>query len=76
MPPCRRYPQVPWLAQTGAPNLTSFCEPLLWIVSRWETTIKHLMYTQLFAFMYTKRHCVVFSGFGIPLRKFFMCSEY
>ena len=24
MPPCQRYPQVPWLAQTSAQNLTFF----------------------------------------------------
>ena len=51
MPPLQRYPQVPWLAQTSAPNLTFFCEPLLWIVSHQEMTIKHLMYMQLCAFM-------------------------
>ena len=67
MPPRQRYPQVPLLAQTGTPNLTFFCKPLLWIVSCREMTIKHLLYTQLCAFMYTKGACVVFSGFGIPL---------
>ena len=71
MRPRQRYPQVPWLAQTSAPNLTFFCEPLLWIVSHWEMTIKHLMYTQLCAFMYTKRHCVVFFWFWISSRKIF-----
>ena len=44
-----------------------FCEPLLSIISCWEMTIKHLLYTQLCAFIYTKGACVVFSGFGIPL---------
>ena len=67
MPPCQRYPQVPSLSQTGTPNLNFFCEPLLLIVSRREMTIKHLLYMQLCAFMYTKGACVVFSGFGIPL---------
>ena len=75
MPPHLRYPQVPWLAQTGAPNPTFFCEPLLWIVSRQEMTIKHLMYIQLCPFMYTKRDCVVFSSFRIPLGRFSMRSE-
>ena len=63
MPPHQRYPQVLSLAQTGTPNLTFFCEPLLWIISRWEMTIKHLMYMQLCAFMYTKGACVVFFQF-------------
>ena len=67
MPPRRRYPQVPSLAETSTPNLTFFCEPLLLIVSRQEMTIKHLLYMQLCAFMYTKVACVVFSSFGIPL---------
>ena len=69
------YPQVPWLAHTGAPNLTFSCEPLLWIVSHREMTIKHSNYIQLCPFMYTKRACVVFSSFRIPLGRFFMRSE-
>ena len=67
MPPCQRYPQVPSLAQTGTPNLTFFCEPLLWIVSRREMAIKHLMYTQLCAFM---GPVWFLSGFGIHLGRF------
>ena len=72
MPPCRRYPQVPSLAQTGTPNLTFFCEPLLSIISRREMTIKHLLYTQLCAFMYTKGACVVFFRFwNSPMKIFY-----
>ena len=72
MPPRRRYPQVPSLAETGTPNLTFFCEPLLLIVSRWEMTIKHLLYTQLCAFMYTKGACVVFFRFrNSPMKIFY-----
>ena len=72
MPPCRRYPQVPSLAQTGTPNLTFFCEPLLSIESCREMTIKHLLYTQLCAFMYTKGACVVFFWFrNSPVKIFY-----
>ena len=72
MPPCRRYPQVPSLAQTGTPNLTIFCEPLLLIESCQEMTIKHLLYTQLCAFMYTKGACVVFFRFrNSPVKIFY-----
>ena len=71
MPPRRRYPQVPSLAQTGTPNLTFFCKPLLSIVSRQEMTIKHLLYTQLCAFMYTKGACVVFFRFRYSPMKIF-----
>ena len=63
MPPHWRYPQVPSLAQTSAQNLTFFCEPLLWIVSHQEMTIKHSNYIQLCPFMYTKGACVVFLRF-------------
>ena len=72
MPPRRRYPQVPSLAQTGTPNLTFLGEPLLSIVSRREMTIKHLLYTQLCAFMYTKGACVVFFQFwNSPMKIFY-----
>ena len=72
MPPRWRYPQVPLLAQTGTPNLTFFCEPLLSIVSRREMTIKHLLYTQLCVFMYTKGACVVFFRFwNSPMKIFY-----
>ena len=72
MPPHQTYPQVPSLAQTGTPNLTFFCEPLLLIVSRREMTIKHLLYTQLCAFMYTKGACVVFFWFwNSPMKIFY-----
>ena len=70
------------MAQTGAPNRTFFCEPLLLIVSRQEMTIKHSNYIQLCPLIcvYTKRACFFFCGFGIPLGRFFMrypkCSEY
>ena len=67
-----RYPQVPLLAETGTPNLIFLCEPLLSIVSRREMTIKHLLYTQLCAFMYTKGACVVFFRFqNSPMKIFY-----
>ena len=73
MPPRRRYPQVPSLSQTGTPNLTFFFGPLLSIVSRREMTIKHLLYTQLCAFMYTKGACVVFFRFwNSPMKIFYV----
>ena len=73
MPPRRRYPQVPWLPQTGTPNLTFFCEPLLLIVSRREMTIKHSLYMQLCAFVYTKGACVVFFRFrNSPMKIFYV----
>ena len=71
MHPRWRYPQVPSLAETGTPNLTFFCEPLLSIVSRREMTIKHLLYMQLCAFMYTKGACVGFSRFRNSSMKIF-----
>ena len=72
MPPRQRYPQVPSLAQTSTPNLTFFSEPLLSIVSHREMTIKHLLYKQLCAFMYTKEACVVFSRFrNSPMKIFY-----
>ena len=72
MPPHQRYPQVPSLAQTSTPNLTFFCKPLLWIVSRQEMTIKHLLYMQLCVFMYTKGACVVFFRFrDSPMKIFY-----
>ena len=71
MPPHRRHPQVPWLAQTGARNLIFFCKPILWIISHRETTIKHSIYIQLCPFMYTKRACVVFLQFWNFSRKIF-----
>ena len=72
MPPCQRYPQVPSLAQTGTPSFSFFCEPLLWIVSRQEMTIKHLMYMELCAFMYSKGACVVFFQFrNSPVKTFY-----
>ena len=38
-------------------------------------TIKHLMYTPKVPFLNTERACVLFSGFGIRLGKFFMSTE-
>ena len=75
MPPRRMYPQVPSLSQTGTPNLTFFCKPLLSIVSRREMTIKHLLYMQLCAFMYTKGACVVFFRFWSSPMKIFYVIE-
>ena len=71
MPPHRRYPQVPWLAQTSTPNLTFFCEPLLLIVSRREMAIKHSNYIQTVPFLCTERACVVFLRFQNSSRKIF-----
>ena len=71
MPPHWRYPQVPWLAQTGAPNLTFFGKPLLLIISHQEMTIKHSNYIQLCPFICTKRACVAFLWFWNSSRKIF-----
>ena len=79
MPPRRMYPQVPSLSQTGTPNLTFF-GPLLSIVSRREMTIKHILYTQLCAVMYTKGACVVlFPVLEFPYEDFLCdrnCCKY
>ena len=50
---------------------TYFCyEPLLWIVTFQEMTIKYLMYMEKVPFLYTERASVVFSGFDIHPGRF------
>ena len=63
VPPHQRHPQVPLFAQTSMPKYDLFSEPLLWIVTFQEMTIKHLMYTWKVLFLYTERACVVFIWF-------------
>ena len=53
----------------------TFFPPLLSIVTFQEMTIKHLMYAPKVPFLYTERACVLFSGFGIRLGKFFISTE-
>ena len=59
MPPHQKYPQVPLLAQTDTPNFTFF-RTISLIISPWEITIKHSMYTWKVPFLCTERACVVF----------------
>ena len=63
VPPCRRHPQVPSFTQTGTPKYDIFSEPLFFIITFQEMTIKHLMYTWKVPFLYTERACVVFFQF-------------
>ena len=62
-PPHWRHPQVPSFTQTGMPKYDLFSEPLLWIVTFQEMTIKQLMYMWKVPFLYTERACVVFFWF-------------
>ena len=59
VPPHQRHPQVPSFAQTSTPKYDLFSEPLLWIVTFQEMTIKYLMYMEKVPFLYTERACVV-----------------
>ena len=58
----RGFPKFHCLLKPVCQSMT-FSEPLLWIVTFQEMTIKHLMYIWKVLFLYTERACVVFIWF-------------
>ena len=76
MPPCQRYPQVPWLAQTGAQNLTFLQTSSLDRISLGNDNQTFKLYTTMSLLtLCILKGPVWFFCFGIPLGRFFMRSE-